>query len=705
MAISNTNTHRTKIAIDTIFFNMPYSGISRVWETILTHLEYQSLSVEIILLIRGKNIPPNMSRSSFHKKFPISQIIHINEFAYPIMQQDVDYLNQLASQHQWTYFISTYFTYCTVIPNILLIHDMIPEICDLAPNHMWIQKDLAIRNASYFICISETTKHDLLRIYPYLEIETYPITVIHNSITTNPKLADTLEASQFYQNIISIHKIQTKHYILTMATNQESYKNQILIKKLIDKYLFQLTQKLESAVPLIVITKNISNSTSTGILTNGILLLSDVSEPELQILYKNAAMFINPSLAEGFGLPVFEAFMHKIPVIACNLPVYEELCPGAITYIENDVDDLFQKITNVLKNNANIQRRIDIGNTILAKYNIEKQISRYKDLFNSLTENHNSTKLAIYRENNSFLNIIFQSYNETNSSRKSELEYCILANLAHPEIKFIHDFAIKPYEYLPSSITSHPKYINVPAMESNNGEWLTYKNAFIYSSNSNNAKKFGIYWAIINCDIMLAPISSIKWHSIRGWLNSGYILAQSRHEYDPISDTAKMDSNFSKLMHANTQDAWFYSNEKVNIIRDIKDCNFNIGMLGCDNAIAQRLLSSGYKVINMPITYPIWHYDIVRGKNSLNFIDKHRQFCANNVNSENGKCNISKPKNTHPERSGQSLIPNYDTMLALGGSSNIDLITLINQMGGISNWEKYKLISEMMSSRILIYNP
>lgn len=695
MAAINTNTHRARIAIDTVFFNMPYSGISRVWETILTHLDIQSLDVELILLIRGKSIPTNISKSNFHLKFPTSQIIHINEFSYSIMQQDVDYLNQLALAQQWNYFISTYFTYCTAIPNILLIHDMIPETCNLPNNHMWIQKDLAIRNASRFICISETTKYNLLHIYPYLATETYPISVIHNSITANCRLADTLDAAEFNQHILVSRGIQSKKYILTISTNQETYKNQILIKNLIDKYLSQLAQKLDTPVPLVIITKNIPNSTGTGILANGVLLLSDVSEAGLQVLYKNAAAFINPSLEEGFGLPVFEAFSHGIPVIASNLVVYEELCPGAITYIENDVDDLFQKILYVLKGNSNIQRRIEAGTTCLAKYTIEKQVSSYKELFNNLAIASSQAISLTDIEIKSFINIIFQSYPESNPARKAELEHCIIANLEHPAIKYIHDFATSSNQYLPSNITRHPKYIHVPSAESNNGAWLTYKTAFIYSSSCKNINNFGIYWAIINCDIMLAPTTNVKWLLIRGWLNSGYILAQSRHEYIPTNSCASdngsaiMDSNFSKLMHANTQDAWFFSSEKKNMLRDIKDCDFKIGMLGCDNAIAHRLISSGYKLINMPITFPIWHYDIARGKNSINFLAKHSVSNQKNIN-------------THPERAGQSLIPNYDTMMATG---NIDLIAIINQMGGISNWEKYKLIAEMISSRILIYNP
>ena len=238
----------------------------------------------------------------------------------------------------------------------------------------------------------------------------------------------------------------------------------------------------------------------------------------------------------------------------------------------------------------------------------------------------------------------------------------------------------------------------MPPAESNNGAWLTYKTAFTYSSqpgiHHQRARECGIYWAVINCDIMLGLSSGKEWSLLRGWLNRGYILAQSRHEYEPATNTAKMDANFAKMMHANTQDAWFYSSERP---LDIRDCDFQIGMLGCDNAIAHRILASGYKVINMPRVFPIWHYDIARGKNSSNFLEKHA--------TQSAKSTSNKPANSHPERTGQSLVPNYDAMMDTGGGASIDVVGLINQLGGISNWEKYKLIAEMMSSRIMIYNP
>lgn len=696
LVTDKNNSGVCRFAIDTVFFNMAYSGISRVWETILANLETIP-GIEITLLIRGKTIPANIARLGFHTKY---RIMHVNEFGYQIMQQDVDYLNQLCKTHGWDYFISTYFTYCTVIPNILLIHDMIPEIFKLAVNHMWIQKDLAIRNASQFITISQTTKNDLLRFYPYLATENYPIHIIHNSIPLkniefkNIQLKQETTNNQSlvtFKTILAKYGIQPKRYFLTISTNNEQYKNQKLILSFLNKYNIQLCQKLATNIPMIIITKNIPNP--EGIILNGALLLSDISDEVLQYLYSNASGFISPSLYEGFGLPIFEAFSNQTPVIACKIPVYDEICPGAITIIENDVDDLWVKVCTIIKGNDTIQKRVSSGIEALTKYTVEKQITGYRNLLLSIAQSNNIPADVTMAQ--PFINLIFQSYSESFDQRRAELEHCIMANLANPYVKYIHDFAANPYktDYLPAAITSHHKYIHVPAAESNNGEWLTYQTAFTYSINPENTKKFGIYWGIINCDIFLdqpPKNGSTKWQLIRGLLNTGYFLALSRHEFNPSSKSACMDPEFAKLLHSNTQDAWFYSTaNKINISKS----NFHIGMLGCDNAIAHRIISSGYKIINMPVTFKIIHYDIAKGKTSTNFLEKHKQEAATQT----------KPKNTYPERDGQALVPNYDALMGPNGA--IDIVAVINQLGGISNMEKYKLISDMFSSRILIHNP
>lgn len=54
-----------------------------------------------------------------------------------------------------------------------------------------------------------------------------------------------------------------------------------------------------------------------------------VSEADLVGLYAGAAAFVYPSLIEGFGLPLLEAFAAGAPVVASDIPVFREVAEGA----------------------------------------------------------------------------------------------------------------------------------------------------------------------------------------------------------------------------------------------------------------------------------------------------------------------------------------------------------------------------------------
>jgi len=731
LASANANP-RTRIAIDTVFFDNTYSGITRVWETILTNLRNNTflesadnINYELILLIRGNSILEklkNIISIDEQSKIQISHII-INEFNYLTMYQDVDYLNTICKQNNINYFISTYYTYCTVIPNILMILDMIPEIFKLPKNTMWIQKDLAIKNASQFITISNTTTKDLKKFYPHININTntntkpnqYPITLIYNSIpqinatsgdTSDDTTGDIKYDNNFVNNILKPNGILPKKYMFAMATNNEEYKNTKLILDFAKKYTLQLAQKLDTKIPIVFLLKQ--NLPNNHIISNGVLYITKVSDIILNTLYKNALCFVNPSKYEGSGLPVFEAFTHKTPVIGLDLPIYQEFAPNAINIIDNNIDELFEKICLIHKNISNLEhnvnKKIENGYKLMISYTPEKQVQSFHKLFNSL-----GVKDTDYNDKSyEFLNIILQSYNDSLPERRLELEYCIKANLDNPYVAKIHDFGFQPDKYLPEYITKHPKYIKGTTNPTTNAnKWLTYDTAFNYSGNTDNIRKYGCYWGVINCDIFLD--SQSQWLLIRGQLNNDFVYAQSRNEFEILPDLgtyAKMDENFAKLYHANTQDGWFYkaplklhttNTTQYPELNKRLSVNFEMGMLGCDNAIADRLVQSGYKVINQPELYKIMHYDIAKGKNSSNYLEKHSR--------EAKDIDKNKPNNTHPEKLGCYLVPNYDDFLKKGINGEIDLIAFINSIGGISNWERYKIISELLSSRIIINNP
>jgi glycosyltransferase involved in cell wall biosynthesis len=58
-----------------------------------------------------------------------------------------------------------------------------------------------------------------------------------------------------------------------------------------------------------------------------------VSDAELRALYENAAVFVYPSLYEGFGLPALEAMALGCPVVASDSAAGPEVCGDAAVYV------------------------------------------------------------------------------------------------------------------------------------------------------------------------------------------------------------------------------------------------------------------------------------------------------------------------------------------------------------------------------------
>jgi glycosyltransferase involved in cell wall biosynthesis len=61
--------------------------------------------------------------------------------------------------------------------------------------------------------------------------------------------------------------------------------------------------------------------------------LDYVTRDELRALFASARAFVFPTLAEGFGLPVLEAFAAGTRVIASDLPALRELAEGHAVFV------------------------------------------------------------------------------------------------------------------------------------------------------------------------------------------------------------------------------------------------------------------------------------------------------------------------------------------------------------------------------------
>jgi len=250
--------------------------------------------------------------------------------------------------------------------------------------------------------------------------------------------------------------------------------------------------------------------------------------------------------------------------------------------------------------------------------------------------------------------ILFQYYNDINPERQKEIDFCFKKNLEHPQVEKVVNFC-EPQTVVPDHFKNNEKYVVVSTSSR-----LKYSTAFEYSQNIDN------WCLLINADIFLMNLNLEKF-------TSKMVGCISRYEFDGVSQ-AKLDPNFAKLMHSHTQDGWLF---KPPI--KIDNCDFSLGKLGCDNAIADRIKKSGYIPVNMNTSIQLAHYDLARNKNSTNYMKKH-----------------DLTKTEKPEELGQFLVPSWNVM-------GIPFESLRKQLG-ITDIEIYEFICDIYSKRIKIKN-
>jgi glycosyltransferase involved in cell wall biosynthesis len=74
-----------------------------------------------------------------------------------------------------------------------------------------------------------------------------------------------------------------------------------------------------------------------------------LEKDQLAGVLKNASVFVFPSLYEGFGLPILEAFSLGVPVVSSNIEALQEIGAGAAYYVDPlDTGSMSEAITKIV---------------------------------------------------------------------------------------------------------------------------------------------------------------------------------------------------------------------------------------------------------------------------------------------------------------------------------------------------------------------
>jgi glycosyltransferase involved in cell wall biosynthesis len=220
-----------------------------------------------------------------------------------------------------------------------------------------------MRLSKKVITVSEFSKNEIVRL---IGIPGDKITVIHNAV------------SDAFQKKVSQKSGEKGRYILSVAS-MDPRKN---LTKLVEAYQMA---GIGQEVKLVLAGK--TDPIFNIDLPEEILARSVgyVSDEELSSLYENAAIFVCPSLYEGFGIPPLEAMALGCPVILSDIPVFREIFGEAAHYVDPlDAKSIRDGIVLVLFDESYRLDLIRRGKERTKIYNWEKSADKLVSLIGTI---------------------------------------------------------------------------------------------------------------------------------------------------------------------------------------------------------------------------------------------------------------------------------------------------------------------------------
>jgi glycosyltransferase involved in cell wall biosynthesis len=262
---------------------------------------------------------------------------------------------------------------------VITIHDLsfliYPEFFSKRKNfwHRSLNIKKKLKSFDKIVSVSKNTKKDLIEL---LGIEEGKIEVVY------PGLSRFKEINN--DSVLSKHKIEGG-YILYLGTI-EPRKN---IAKLIKSYNILrdkgFSEKLVLAGSWGWKTKNIKKEWAKSKYKDDIIFTGYVSEEEKPALYKNAKMFVYPSLYEGFGFPPLEAMSFSVPVISSNNSSLPEVLQDAALLVNSDKESEISHAMELLLEDEKLRNNyIAKGRKRCLDFSWEKSAREYLDIFNKL---------------------------------------------------------------------------------------------------------------------------------------------------------------------------------------------------------------------------------------------------------------------------------------------------------------------------------
>ncbi len=387
-----------KILFDHQTFDLQnFGGISRYFYELIAefdkdvHIEWE-LSIRYSNNLYLKELPsfngrllPKTDRAEAIKKFLWGKAFRGKERLYNIRSK---FISQNATDHSEqnkllsieklkegnfdifhpTYYDDYFVDHIGNKPYVLTVYDLIHQI--FPEYFLYDAKDKNKKmfdKASKIIAISENTKADLVNIF---DVEESKVVVTH--LANSLQKSDGIAQGDFRKNL-------PEKYLLYNG-NRELYKNFLFFSQ-----VFAVIAKKEKDLQVVCTGPPFNQDERYFFEKLGIanrMHHAYINDVELACLYNNALAFIFPTMYEGFGLPVLEAFHLGCPVLVSNTSSIREIGGDAVIYFEpKNAVSIIAAIHKILHDPKLRQDLINKGYEQVKRFSWTKTASETKKVY------------------------------------------------------------------------------------------------------------------------------------------------------------------------------------------------------------------------------------------------------------------------------------------------------------------------------------
>ena len=237
----------------------------------------------------------------------------------------------------------------------------------------------ATRYADHVIAISAAMVPELVE---HLGIPETSISVVHMGV--GPQWSQRIPDRR-RQDVFAKYRLPTRYFLFVGTLQPRKNVEAILAAHR------SLSEELRTRYPLVIAGQAGWGSASlVGRLrelqaSGGCHWLDYVQADDLPAVYQGAAAFVFPSLAEGFGIPILEAFAAGVPVVTSNISSLTEVAGAAALLIDpHSVDELRRSMQQLITEPALAASLAAKGRARAEELSWEKCAAKTLDVYRKL---------------------------------------------------------------------------------------------------------------------------------------------------------------------------------------------------------------------------------------------------------------------------------------------------------------------------------